>query len=71
MTTRLVPVTVPTPGSMLRLVALLTFQLRVEPEPGLTPKGDAEKEEIQGVPTTVRVRELVILVPATLVTVRI
>ncbi|PTL75285.1 hypothetical protein DAT35_55595 [Vitiosangium sp. GDMCC 1.1324] len=55
LTTTLVPVTVPTPGEMLRLVAPVTVQLSVALWPRLIVAGAAENVVMVGGGTTVTV----------------
>ena len=72
LTVILLPVTIPTLGLMLTLVAPLTVQDRVLLEPAEIVDGDTEKVLMVGfeVAPTVTVRETVLL-PALLVAVRV
>jgi len=70
-TLTLVPVTVPTPLSMLRLASPVAVQESVAEPPAVISAAEAVKLAIAGVPTTVTVAVAVTAVPAALVAVRV
>ena len=67
-----VPLTAPTPLSMLRLVAPVTDHDSVDDEPGAMVGGEAEKEEMTGFASGVTVTVVVAVTePASLVAVSV
>jgi len=66
----LVPVTVPTPWSMVSVVAPVSDQESADEDPGATTEGAAVNEEMTGTGITVTMT-LAVVLPAALVAVRV